>query len=88
MPSEKKGQRNRIRFLLIAGLAAVFVGLILVSALRIRYPVDRTRMSEFTITELSLTDSIKRGRQGKLATAGDAGGQTSGKKRGSKACPT
>jgi hypothetical protein len=86
--------RQTIRALIMAVLALLFVGLILFSIFKVRYPIGKNLKNELYITEQSITDSIHR--QGdKLVTANDIppikGGKAgSGKKgdTGKKACPT
>lgn len=75
--------------LLIWGLAAFFVGLILFSILKVSYPVDSGRKNELTITELSLTDKVKRDKKGNLTVPKAEKTGTGGKTPGAeKACPT
>jgi uncharacterized protein with WD repeat len=55
-----------IRFILLVGLTTLFTGMIVHSASNVRYDVGSEKLSEFTVTELSLTHSIERGENGKL----------------------
>ena len=50
----------------IAVLVILFAGVIGYSARSVRYPVDGTPTGEISVTELSLTHSVERGRDGKL----------------------
>lgn len=89
MKEQKSKPHGLIRVLLIWGLAAIFVGLILFSILKVSYPVDSGRKNELTITELSLTDSVKRDKQGNLTVPQAEKKGTGGKSgKSGKACPT
>jgi len=79
--------KNRPRFLLLTVAILLSAGLILWSALRVRYPVQGKPISEATITELSLTHSVQRAPNGRLTIRAATGEG----KRGAGAaepCPT
>jgi len=58
--------RQIVRPIILVVLSLLFVGLILFSALKVKYQLDDNPTSEPKITQLSLTDSVIRNEQGKL----------------------
>lgn len=78
--NENKGSISRVLLIIICLI--LFVGLIVYSVEKVRYPVDGKPTSEVIVTERSLTHSIERNKDGSFKTPGAKG---SGK---GKACPT
>lgn len=82
------------RPLILIVLAVVFAGLILYSAFFVKFNVGKSSKSELTVTELSLTHDVVRGKDGKLEVPAEKPGITPTKKKtekpkaGGKACPT
>ncbi|MDI6827888.1 MAG: hypothetical protein QME62_05315 [Armatimonadota bacterium] len=74
------------RTILIIICIILFAGLIAYSALKTRYTVDGEVVGEPTITELSETHSVKRGKDGKLTKLGEEKKESEPGK--GKACPT
>ncbi|MEN6371719.1 MAG: hypothetical protein ABFD64_06855 [Armatimonadota bacterium] len=93
--SEENITTNRsTRPLLLIALLVIFAGIILYSTFFVKYNAGKSSKSEFTITELSLTHSVIRGKDGKLEVPAEnpsisKDNKKSGKsKSGGKACPT
>ena len=84
---------SAVRFLLVGIGIAVFAGLLVFSALKVKFPVAGAERSEFDVIEYSLTDSIKRAKDGSLtftvaSTKSDPEGKSDPAKNDPKPCPT
>jgi len=80
--------KNARRHLLIVGGILLFCALLLFSVLKVRFPVAAGEKSEFAVIEYSLTDSIKRGRDGKFVVTPAQPGDFAGTGTTAKPCPT
>ncbi len=69
---------SRSRTVIIILGIMLFIGMIVVSLLFLRYPVKGLSKTELFVTKQSLTHAIVRAKDGKLTTVEQAG----------KACPT
>lgn len=63
---ETTGKQKYVRPLLLIILVLLFTGLILCSAIFIRFSAGKSQKTEFNVTELSLTHKIVRDKDGKL----------------------
>jgi hypothetical protein len=85
-----RSPRRRLLWILVVGLLCV--GLIVFSAIKIRFAVEGKRISEFEVTRLSLTHSITRGPDGSFrgpaAEKPAGGGKPDAAGGKAKPCPT
>lgn len=81
---EKSSEKKTSRIILITICILVFGGMLLYSALGIRYQVSGQPKSEMVITELSLSHSVIRGDDGALELKEGS----LNKKGGRRPCPT
>jgi hypothetical protein len=81
----EKGTR---RFLLVLAGVVLFSGLLVFSVLKVRFPVAAGEKSEFAVIEYSLTDSVKRGEDGRFVLSAALPGDAAGTGTTAKPCPT
>ncbi|MEN6519874.1 MAG: hypothetical protein ABFD46_01810 [Armatimonadota bacterium] len=94
MSIQSTDEYRSARPLLLIVLAIVFAGFVLYSTLFVKHEVSKSSKTELSVTELSLTHDVIRGKDGKLEAPAEKPSispnkQKAGKsKSGGKACPT